>query len=264
MPFLLSDKRTHNEFMFRTISFMLLYISRLLAHTSLYICLICSTQKALADFSKADETKIQSIIEDFIIKNPEIIRDALMKLALTEQSKQQRAALALVTQDEGDPKIGPTDAAITIYEFSDYNCGYCKRVFAPLQQLLAEDDDVKLVLKEFPILSQTSMLAAQAAVAAQAQGVFPDFHVAMMTARGAVSMDSIMAAASEAGADLDRLQADMNGAEVAMIIERTRAAAQQLNISGTPGLVIGTQVIPGAIGIDEMRQIIAAMRAENG
>jgi len=85
-----------------------------------------------------------------------------------------------------------------------------------------------------------------------------------MTARGAVSMDSIMAAASEAGADLDRLQADMNGAEVAMIIERTRAAAQQLNISGTPGLVIGTQVIPGAIGIDEMRQIIAAMRAENG
>ena len=108
------------------------------------------------------------------------------------------------------------------------------------------------------------MLAAQAAVAAQAQGVFPDFHVAMMTARGAVSMDSIMAAASEAGADLDRLQADMNGAEVAMIIERTRAAAQQLNISGTPGLVIGTQVIPGAIGIDEMRRIIAAMRAENG
>ena len=74
----------------------------------------------------------------------------------------------------------------------------------------------------------------------------------------------IMAAARGAGADLDRLQADMNSAEVAMIIERTRAAAQQLNISGTPSLVIGTQVIPGAIGIDEMRQIIAAIRAENG
>ena len=77
-------------------------------------------------------------------------------------------------------------------------------------------------------------------------------------------MDSIMAAASKAGADLDRLQADMNSAKVAMIIERTRAAAQQLNISGTPGLVIGAQVIPGAIGIDEMRQIIAETRAENG
>ena len=108
------------------------------------------------------------------------------------------------------------------------------------------------------------MLAAQAAVAAQAQGVFPDFHVAMMTARGAVSIDSIMAAAGKAGADLERLQADMSSAEVAMIIERTRAAAQQLNISGTPGLVIGTQVIPGAIGIDEIRQIIATTRAKNG
>ena len=187
-----------------------------------------------------------------------------MALAKLEADAALTSALLTLHDDSGYPFVGNPDASIVIYEFSDYNCGYCKRVFTPLQQLLAEDDDVKLVLKEFPILSQTSMLAAQAAVAAQAQGVFPDFHVAMMTARGAVSMDSIMAAASEAGADLERLQADMNSAEVAMIIERTRAAAQQLKISGTPGLVIGTQVIPGAIGIDEMRQIISATRAENG
>ena len=136
------------------------------------------------------------------------------------------AALRTLHEDAGDPFIGNPDASIVIYEFSDYNCGYCKRVFTPLQQLLAEDDDAKLVVKEFPILSQTSMLAAQAAVAAQAQGVFPAFHVTMMTARGAVSMDTIMAAARGADADLERLQADMNSAEVAMIIERTRATAQ--------------------------------------
>ena len=223
-----------------------------------------ATLPAAADIGDADRDALNKMFEDYIRANPEVVREALLVLAKREADAALTVALRTLHDDAGDPFIGNPDASIVIYEFSDYNCGYCKRVFAPLQQLLAEDDDVKLVLKEFPILSQTSMLAAQAAVAAQAQGVFPDFHVAMMTARGAVSMDSIMAAASEAGADLDRLQADMNGAEVAMIIERTRAAAQQLNISGTPGLVIGTQVIPGAISIDEMRQIIAAMRAENG
>ena len=107
------------------------------------------------------------------------------------------------------------------------------------------------------------MQAAQAGVAAQAQGVFPAFHIAMMSSRGAVTMDSIMAAAEDAGADLAQLQRDMNGASVAWIINRTRAAAEQLEISGTPGLVIGTQVIPGAISAEQMREIIATERAGN-
>ena len=223
-----------------------------------------ATLPAAADIGDADRDALNKMFEAYIRANPEVVREALLALAKREADAALTAALRTLHDDSGDPFIGNPDASIVIYEFSDYNCGYCKRVFTPLQQLLAEDDDVKLVLKEFPILNQASILAAQAAVAAQAQGVFPDFHVAMMTARGAVTMDSIMAAAGEAGADLDRLQADMNSAKVAMIIERTRAAAQQLKISGTPGLVIGTQVIPGAVGIDEMRQIIAATRAENG
>ena len=223
-----------------------------------------ATLPAAADIGDADRDALNKMFEDFIRANPEVVRAALMALAKREADAALTVALRILHEDAGDPFIGNPDASIVIYEFSDYNCGYCKRVFTPLQQLLAEDDDAKLVVKEFPILSQTSMLAAQAAVAAQAQGVFPAFHVAMMTARGSVSIDSIMAAAREAGADLDRLRADMNSAKVAMIIERTRATAQQLNISGTPALVIGTQVIPGAIGIDEMRQIIAATRAENG
>ena len=117
--------------------------------------------------------------------------------------------------------------------------------------------------RQFPILSQTSVLAAQAGIAAQAQGVFPDFHAAMMTARGAITMDSIIDAAQSAGADIDRLKADMNSPVTAAIIDRTRAAAQALQISGTPGLVIGSQVIPGAIDLEQMREIIAAERAAN-
>ena len=181
--------------MTRFVKSVLIYLTLALGGQSV------ATIPAAADIGDADRDALNKMFEDYIRANPEVVREALLALAKREADAALTVALGTLHDDAGDPFIGNPDASIVIYEFSDYNCGYCKRVFAPIQQLLAEDDDVKLVLKEFPILSQTSMLAAQAAVAAQAQGVFPNFHVTMMTARGAVSMDSIMAAASEAGAD---------------------------------------------------------------
>ena len=209
-------------------------------------------------------------VEDYLMQNPDVLARALENLQnyyATEEAKRQRQSLLDNADDlynsSSDFTLGPKNASVTIVEFFDYNCGYCKRVFQPLQELIARDDDIRLVVKEFPILSQTSVLAAQAGIAAQAQGVFPDFHAAMMTARGAITMDSIIDAAQSAGADIDRLQADMNSPVTAAIIDRTRAAAQALQISGTPGLVIGSQVIPGAIDLEQMREIIAAERAAN-
>ena len=219
---------------------------------------------ATADVKDADRDAFNKMIEEYILANPEVVRDALVGLAEREAAERQLQAMSILRQDDGDPFLGNPDASMVIYEFSDYNCGYCKRVFQPLQDLIAADGDIKLVVKEFPILSQTSLLAAQAGIAAQAQGVFSEFHSAMMTARGAISMESILDAARSAGADLDRLQADMNSPAVAAIIERTRMAATQLEISGTPGLVIGSQVIPGAISLEQMRDIIAAERASQG
>ena len=216
---------------------------------------------ASADIKDADRAALDKMIGDYIRANPEIVRDALLSLAEREAAERREQAMFILRSDDGDPFLGNPDASFVIYEFSDYNCGYCKRVFSPLQELIAADGDIKLVVKEFPILSESSVLAAQAGIAAQAQGVFEQFHIAMMTARGAISMESILAAARSAGADLDRLQADMKGPAVEAIIARTRAAAQQLEISGTPGLVIGRQVIPGAISLDQMREIIAAERA---
>ena len=218
---------------------------------------------ASADIKDADRAALDKMIGDYIRANPEIVRDALLSLAEREAAERREQAMFILESDDGDPFLGNPDASFVIYEFSDYNCGYCKRVFQPLMQLIGEDGDIRLVVKEFPILSQSSLLAAQAGIAAQAQGVFPDFHIAMMTSRGAISMESILEAAGTAGADLDRLQADMNSPEVMAVIERTRLAAQQLEISGTPGLVIGSQVIPGAISIEQMREVIAAERAAN-
>ena len=216
---------------------------------------------ASAEITETDRDALNEMIRDYILANPEVVREALIELGQREQRERTEMAMSILRDDAGDPVLGNPNGSFVIYEFSDYNCGYCKRVFQPLQELVASDDDIKLVIKEFPILSQTSLLAAQAAVAAQAQGVFPEFHIAMMTARGAISMDSILDAARSAGADTTRLQADMNSPAVAAIIDRTRAAADALEISGTPGLVIGSQVIPGAISIEQMREIVAAERA---
>lgn len=227
------------------------------------VMVMSAQMPATAEITETDRAALNEIIRDYILANPEVVREALIELGQREERERVEMAMSILREDAGDPILGNPDGNFVIYEFTDYNCGYCKRVFQPLQELLAGDSEIRLVIKEFPILSQTSVLAAQAGIAAQAQGVFPEFHVAMMTARGAISMESILDAAETAGADTDRLQADMNSPAVAAIIDRTRAAAQALEISGTPGLVIGSQVIPGAISIEQMREIVAAERAAN-
>jgi protein-disulfide isomerase len=228
------------------------------------ITMIAASVPSRAEINTDDREALNQIIETYILENPEVVRRALIALADREANERINAAMSLLQQDDGDPVMGNPEGSFTIYEFSDYNCGYCKRVFPTLQALIDEDDDIRLVIKEFPILSQSSVLAAQAGIATQAQGVFDDFHSAMMTGRGAITMDSILEAAEDAGANLDQLQADMNSPQVAAIINRTRSVAQNLEISGTPGLIIGSQVIPGAIDLDQMRQAVAEERAKKG
>jgi len=231
----------------------------LLVLTSLMSMLVALPAQAGLDAD--DKAELNALIRTYIQENPEVVRDALMQLADREKREQKQAALAFLAMSEGDPVMGNPDGALVIYEFSDYNCGYCKRVFGPIQAILAEDDDIRFVVKEFPILAQSSLVAAQAAIAAQAQGVFPEYHVTMMTNPGAISMDTILAAAKDAGADLERLQRDMRSPEVAAVISRTRQSAEQLQLSGTPALVIGSTVVPGAISEEELRRLIAIERA---
>ena len=226
--------------------------------------MIGMTSSVQADLTSVDKAKLDEMIRIYIEENPGVIRDSLQRLAEREEREQKLAALAFLEMTEGDPVLGNPDGSLVIYEFSDYNCGYCKRVFGPIQEVLAEDDDIRVVIKEFPILSQSSLAAAQAAIATQKQGVFPQYHVTMMTNPGAISMDTILAAARDAGADVNRLQRDMRSDETAAVINRTRMSAEQLQISGTPGLVIGSTIIPGAISSEELRRLIAEERARRG
>lgn len=230
----------------------------------LILIMTMSGNPAQADLKSADITKLNEMIHAYIVENPEVVRDALQQLAEREDKAEKLAALAFLEMSDGDPVLGNPNGSLVVYEFSDYNCGYCKRVFGPIQDILAEDDDIRFVIKEFPILSQSSLFAAQAAIALQKQGVFPQYHINMMTNPGAISMDTILAAAVDAGADIGQLKKDMRSRETTAVINRTRMSAEKLQISGTPGLVIGSTIIPGAISGDELRQLIAEERAKNG
>ena len=231
------------------------------------ICLMLTTMVpslARADLDATDRATLNSIIEDFIRNNPEIVRDTLIALAAREEAERKQAGLAKVRNDQGDPVMGNANGTITLYEFSDYNCGYCKRVFEPIQQLVRDNPDVRLVIKEFPILSQSSLVAAKAAIAAEMQGKFGDYHIAMMTFRGQITDAVVMRMAAQAGVDIEQLKSDMESPKTIAIIQRTREAAAALEINGTPGLVVGDTVVPGAIGLDELVKLIAEERNKQG
>ena len=231
------------------------------------ICIVLTTMVpslARADLDATDRATLNSIIEDFIRNNPEIVRDTLIALAAREKAERKQTGLSKVRDDQGDPVMGNANGTITLYEFSDYNCGYCKRVFEPIQQLLRDNPDVRLVIKEFPILSQSSLVAAKAAIAAEMQGKFGDYHIAMMTYRGQITDAVVMRMVAQAGLDIEQLKSDMESPKTMAIIQRTREAAAALEINGTPGLVVGDTVVPGAIGLDELTKLIAKERNKQG
>ena len=231
------------------------------------ICLVLTTMVpslARADLDATDRATLNSIIENFIRNNPEIVRDTLIALAAREEAERKQTGLSKVRDDQGDPVMGNANGTITLYEFSDYNCGYCKRVFEPIQQLVRDNPDVRLVIKEFPILSQSSLVAAKAAIAAEMQGKFGDYHIAMMTYRGQITDAVVMRMAAQAGVDIEQLKSDMESSKTMAIIQRTREAAAALEINGTPGLVVGDTVVPGAIGLDELIKLIAEERNKQG
>ena len=217
---------------------------------------------AFADSGKVDRTTMQRVIKQYIMDNPEVIRDALMELAAREKQAIISAGLAELRRDDGDPVMGNINGSFVIYEFSDYNCGFCKRMFPTIEQLLANDDSIRLVVKEFPILSQSSVTSARAGVAAQKQGKFTSFHKEMMKFRGPVSESTIIEAARTAQLNLKQLRQDMDSPATTAIIDRTRSSAAALDISGTPALVIGDTIIEGAISIEELQNVITRERAK--
>jgi protein-disulfide isomerase len=160
--------------------------------------------------------------------------------------------------------LGNKDGDVTFVEFFDYNCGYCKRAMADMLDLMKTDPKLKVVLKEFPVLSQGSVEAAQVAVAVRMQDPsgkkYLDFHQKLLTGRGAADKARALAAAKEAGLDTARIEKDLASPEVRATIEENFKLAEAMGMNGTPSYVIGKQVVIGAVGVDNLREKIGVAR----
>lgn len=210
----------------------------------------------------------EGVVRDYILKNPAIIREALQILQAQEEAEKQAAAAAALKQykdellNNADAPIGGNPKGdITIVEFFDYNCGYCKRVAPAVSAVLKDDPNVRIVYKEFAILGQQSVIAARAALAAKRQGKYHEFHDALMSAEQADS-DSVSAIAKELGLDEAKLARDMQDPAIVAHLDRNYRLATAIGVNGTPAFVIGDRLIPGAVDETAMKEIIAEERAK--
>jgi len=220
-------------------------------------------------FSALQKKEIQKIIGDYLRDNPKIIIESIRTMQARErQRKQERGIKNLVTyremifNDPTSPIGGNPNGDVTIVEFFDYNCSFCKRVFLIVQKLLEEDKNIRYVFKEFPILSLSSELAARAALAAwrQDKPKYVQLHTEFIKSRGGFTESRIMRIAKKLGLDTVQLKKDMQSAKIGQIINGNRALAQRLGITGTPGFIIGNQIYPGAADMATFKSLVAAAR----
>ena len=229
----------------------------------LTLILFLITHPAKAEFSEKEEQQIQHIIEKYLSQNPELLFDLIVNYSNEKSEDAKQSAMSLTYDSEGDGTMGNPDASFIIYEYSDYNCGYCKRLFNTLQTLISEDDDLLIVVKEFPILAKSSVLAAKAALAAEEQGRFAEYHNALMTSVGGITQDSLQSIAIMVGLDLSLYNEAISSNRFDKILQRNMDAGRAIGIEGTPALLIGEQIIPGAIGLAEIKALIKAEREKS-
>ncbi len=220
----------------------------------------------LSDGQKKD---VEKVIQEYILKNPELLIQAIQQYQIRQkiaEEERQRENLARLGPElnnaPGSPVIGNKDGDVTVVEFFDYRCGYCKRVFPTIQALLKEDGGIRYVMKEFPILGPDSLVASQLSLAVWqiAPDRYLDFHAALMKARGQLNEKKVLALAEDLGLDSDELRREMNSDAVRDELNKNMQLAESLGISGTPAFVVGEQLAPGAIGIGELKKMVAAAR----
>jgi len=219
-----------------------------------------------ATSAENDVEAIEKIVHNYLMKNPVVIREAMQALQVQElKEKQERAANQMkelrseILSDPGSPVAGNAKGDISIVVFFDYNCGYCKQTVPKLQSISEKDPMVRFVFKEFPVLGPQSTFAAKAALAASRQGKYVEFHNALMTAE-ITDEDSIKSISKTLGVDYSKLQKDMADLQIDEQITRNQRLAQSLDINGTPAYIIGDRIIPGAIDVASMTNILAEQR----
>ena len=222
-----------------------------------------------AEFSPAQKGEIEGIVKDYLLTHPEILRDVAAELerkAKVEENDARRMAIAHAGKEifnsDFQAVVGNPNGKITLVEFFDYNCGYCKRAMDDIAKLMKGNPDLRVVLKDFPVLGVDSVEAAQVASAARKQisgAKFWDFHQKLMMTKGKIGREQAMSAAKEVGLDMAKLQKDAADPEIKDKLAGVLKLGEGLSINGTPSYIIGDEVVVGAVGYDELKKRIDSM-----
>ena len=221
-----------------------------------------------ADAPKPDDSeraRIEAVVHDYLVNHPEVIIQSVQDYQERLQAEKDKAAKDQVAKRSSDllhdPQsqvLGNAGSDCALVEFFDNQCPYCQANEPELQKLLKQDGRVKLILKEFPILGPTSLVASKAALASVKQGKYPEFHAALLAHKGHYQSAAVVdEVAKSIGLDLDQLHKDMEAPEIAAEIGRNLELGRALDISGTPGFVIGNQIIPGATSMEDLKKYVA-------
>ena len=222
-----------------------------------------------AQSDPAFQQAVEQVVEQYIRAHPEVIEQTLQALqAKREAQERERVRNLIATKqaellnDPNSPVSGNLEGDVTVVEFFDYRCGYCKRVAGAVTQLQQDDPNVRVVYKDYPILGEASVLAARAALASKAQGKHVAFHEALLASKNELTQETIFNIATAVGLDKERLNTDMQNPTLQEVIEGNRALARELGINGTPGFIIGTELVPGALELKDLKNLIRQVRKE--
>jgi protein-disulfide isomerase len=227
----------------------------------------------LTAMNEGERAAFRAEVRAYLIENPEVLMEAIAALEARQQQDQAAADLALlrdhaaeIFEDPGSWAGGNLQGDITVVEFVDYRCGYCRRAFEEVETLVGTDGNIRFVLKEFPILGEESVLASRFAIAVRqvaGDDAYKAVHDALMTLRGSVDAATLDRLAADQGLDAGAIRARMDDPAVTAVIAANHALAETLQINGTPTFVIRDTMVRGYVPLDGMRQIVAGQRARN-
>ena len=239
---------------------MPLTLARLLISALLLAWVVASP--ARAEMNADDKREIERIVRDYILQNPEVVEKALIALEtqrreakVAEQAGKITELKDTILNSQHQAVLGNPDGRVTLVEFFDYNCGYCKRALNDMLALVESNPDLRVVMKEFPILSEGSMEAARISVAVKDLNpdLYLDYHRELLGRGGQANLQKAISVAKELGLDTEALKKAAENGSVTENIQEVRQLAQALGISGTPSYVVGGEMIPGAIGFDGLQ-----------
>jgi protein-disulfide isomerase len=236
----------------------------LLATLTVFLSGCATTATETKSSSTLSQEPSEAAMERYIRAHPEVIEQSLQGLLAkreAELKERQKAALATkqneLLHDPASPVSGNPKGEITLVEFYDYRCGFCKRAASAVTELQKKDRRVRVVYKDFPILGEPSELAAKAALASQVQGKHQAFHEALLASHADMSKEAILKIAVNVGLNARRLEADMADPKWQAVIDKNRALARELGISGTPGFIVGNELVAGWLDLKGLKELIA-------